>query len=136
MKQSKMTLLIFCIVGIFLLVYGTAGILRLVLGKFLLDGGLADTNYTLLALLCAAPFLIYVLFSSNTLSRMREVILTSGAFFGILFIYVNFMLVNSLIAMSQETVTRILMVFPVVSFILVLVLSFIQKRNIWWKLPD
>lgn len=133
MKQSKISLLILCIVGIFLFVYGTAGILRLLLGKFLLGGGFADVNYATLALLCAVPFILYIVVTSNTLETMRELILTSGAFFVIIFIYVNAMLVNSLIEMHPEMVTRLLTVFPAASFLLVFVLSFAQKRNIWWK---
>lgn len=133
MKQSKIALLILCIVGIFLFVYGTAGILRLLLGVFLLEGGFANINYAVLALLCAAPFIIYILFTSNTIDRMKELIVTSGSFFVILYMYVNFMLVNSLIVMHPETVTRMLTAFPTAVLILVFVLSFAQKRNVWWR---
>jgi hypothetical protein len=133
MKQSKITLLILCIVGIFLFVYGTAGVLRLLLGKFLLEGGFANVNYATLALLCAVPFILYIVVTSNTVETMRELIVTSGAFFVIIFIYANAILVNSLIEMHPEMVTRLLTVFPAASFLLVFVLSFVQKRNIWWK---
>ena len=133
MKQSKISLLILCIVSIFLFVYGTAGIFRLILGKFLLDGGFANVNYAILALLCAAPFMFYILFTSSTLEQMRGLIVTSGAFFIVLFIYVNIMLVNSLIEAHPETTTRLLTVFPATAIILVFVLSFAQKRNVWWK---
>ena len=63
MKRSKSSLFILCIVGIFLAVYGTAVILRLIFGDFLLDGGLTNPNYSLLALLCAGA--VSVLFTSQ-----------------------------------------------------------------------
>lgn len=133
MKHSKKTLFFLCSVGIFLVVYGTAVVLRLILGNYLLDGGLANLNYALLSLLCAVPFLIYLLISRNQIERVSEVILTSGFFFLILFVYVNFMLVFSLIEKLRENEIRLLISFPVVALILVVVLQFIQSKNIWWK---
>ena len=73
MKHSKRSLFILCIVGIFLVVYGTAVILRLILGDFLLDGGLTNLNYLLLTLLCVVPFLLYLLVSKNHFEKVTEV---------------------------------------------------------------
>jgi len=59
MKPSKRSLFVLCIAGVFLVVYGSAVVLRLLLGDFLLDGGLTNLNYLFLTLLCVVPFLLY-----------------------------------------------------------------------------
>lgn len=130
MKYTKRALFILCIASIFLVVYGTAIILRLLLGDFLLDGGLTNLNYLLLTLLCAVPFLLYLLVSKNHLEKVTEVILTSGVFFLIFFIYTNFMLVFSMTVQSQAIAVRLLMTFPMVALILVVVLHFTQGGNV------
>ncbi|MER2088769.1 MAG: hypothetical protein ABS920_03460 [Sporosarcina sp.] len=133
MKHSRRSLFIWCIGGVFLTVYGTAVILRLMSGDFLLDGGLTDLNYVLLALLCAVPFLFYLVVSKNDLEKISGVIFTSGFFFLLLFIYTNFILVFSLTEHSQAIAVRLLITFPIVALIMVAVLHFIQSRNIWWR---
>ena len=130
MKYTKRALFILCIASIFLVVYGTAIILRLLLGDFLLDGGLTNLNYLLITLLCAVPFLLYLLVSKNHLEKVTEVILTSGVFFLIFFIYTNFMLVFSMTVQSQAIAVRLLMTFPMVALILVVVLHFTQGGNV------
>ena len=130
MKYTKRALFILCIVSIFLVVYGTAIILRLLLGDFLLDGGLTNLNYLLLTLLCAVPFLLYLLVSKNYFEKVTEVILISGVFFLIFFIYTNFLLVFSMTEQSQAIAARLLMTFPAVALILVVVLHFTQGRNV------
>ena len=42
------------------------------------------------------PFLFYLLVSRNDFEKVSEVILTSGLFFILLFVYTNFILVFSL----------------------------------------
>ncbi|MFJ7933747.1 hypothetical protein [Sporosarcina sp. NPDC096371] len=133
MKHSKSMLFILCIAGAFLLVYGTAVILRLTLGNYLLEGGLANLSYVLLAVLCVLPFLVYLFISGNQVGRILEVIGTSGFFFSILFVYVNFMLVFSSTEKFPEDEIRLLICFPVVALILVVLLQFIHSKNIWWK---
>ncbi len=133
MKQSKRTLFILCSVGVFLFVYGTAVILRLILGRYLLDGGLGNLNYALLAFLCAIPFLFYLLISRNQVERVAEVIMTSGFFFITLFVYVNFMLVLSSTEKLRENEIRLLITFPVVALILLVVFRLVQSSNSGWK---
>ena len=130
MKHSKRSLFVLCIVGIFLVVYGTSVILRLLLGDFLLDGGLNDLNYLLLTLLCAVPFLFYLVVSKNPFDQVTEVILTSGLFFLILFVYANFMLVFSMTEQSNAIAVRLLITFPTVALILVVVLNFAKGINV------
>lgn len=130
MKHSRISLIVLCIVGTFLVVYGTIVILRLLLGDYLLDGGLNNPNYLLLTFLCTVPFLLYVLISRNNNERLTEVILTSGLFFLILFVYTNFMLVFSMTEQSQAIEVRLLTTFPMVALILVVVLHFSQGRNL------
>jgi hypothetical protein len=130
MKHSKRSLFVLCIVGIFLVVYGTSVILRLLLGDFLLDGGLNDLNYLLLTLLCAVPFLFYLVVSKNPFDQVTEVILTSGLFFLILFVYANFMLVFSMTEQSNAIAVRLLITFPTVALILVVVLNFAKGLNV------
>lgn len=129
MKQSKRSLLVLCIVGTFLVVYGSAIVLRLLLGNFLLDGGLTNLNYLLLTLLCVVPFLLYLLISKNYCEKVTEVILISGLFFLIFFVYSNFMLVFSMTEQSQAIAVRLLMIYPTLALILVVVLHFTQGRN-------
>jgi hypothetical protein len=133
MKHSRISLIVLCIVGIFLVVYGTIVILRLLLGDYLFVGGLNNPNYLLLTILCTVPFLLYVLISRNTNERLTEVILTSGLFFLILFVYTNFMLVFSMTEQSQAIEVRLLTTFPMVAWILVVVLHFTQGRNLGGK---
>lgn len=130
MKQSKRSLFVLCLVGVFLVVYGTAFILRLLLGNFLLEGGLTNLNYLLLTLLCAVPFLFYLLVSKSHIEKVTEEIMTSGLFFLILFLYANFMLVFSMTVQSNAIAVRLLMTFPTVALILVVVLHFCQSRNV------
>lgn len=133
MKQSKRSLLVLCIVGAFLVVYGSAIVLRLLLGNFLLDGGLTNLNYLLLTLLCMVPFLLYLLISKNYCEKVTEVILISGIFFLIFFIYSNFMLVFSMTEQSQAIAVRLLMIYPTLALILVVVLHFTQGSNVGSK---
>lgn len=133
MKHSKSSLFILSIVGTFLVVYGTAVILGLLFGDFLLDGGLSNLNYLLLAFLCAVPFLIYLVISKNHFAKVTEVVLTSGLFFLILFVYANFLLVFSMTEQSQAITVRLLTIFPVVALILVVVLHFFYRGNLGSK---
>jgi drug/metabolite transporter (DMT)-like permease len=133
MKHSKSSLFILSIVGVFLVVYGTAVILRLLFGDFLLDGGLSNLNYLLLALLCAVPFLIYLVVGKNYFEKVTEVVLTSGLFFLILFVYANILLVFSMTEQSQAITVRLLTTFPVVALILVVVLHFFHRGSLRGK---
>lgn len=132
-KQSKRTLFVLCIVGVFLVVYGSAIVLRLLLGNFLLDGGLINLNYLLLTLLCVVPFLLYLLISKNYCEKVTEVILISGLFFLTFFVYSNFMLVFSMTEQSQAIAVRLLMIYPTLALILVVVLHFTQGSNVGSK---
>ncbi len=133
MKRSRSYLFILCIVSIFLTVYGSAVILRLIFGDFLLDGGLTNPNYSLLSLLCLVPFLFYLLVSRNDFEKVKEVILTSGLFLILLFVYTNYILVLALTVNSSAIDIRLLIIFPIVALLLVTVLHFFLSKNSWWK---
>lgn len=115
------------------MIFGTSIILHLLVGNFLLEGGLSNLNYLLLALLCAMPFLLYVIISGNNIERVTNVILTSGLFFLILFVYANFILVFSMTVQSQVIAVRSLITFPALALILVIVLHFSQSENLAGK---
>ena len=133
MKQSKSSLFALCIVCAFLIVYGTAVVLRLVLGEYLIAGGLANLSYVLLTLLCAIPFLLYLSLSKTHFRKIKEVIFTSGLFFLVLFVYSNFILVLALTENSSAIAIRLLIIFPTVALILVAFLHFTLSENSWWK---
>lgn len=128
MNRSRGFLVMSSIACIFLLVYGTSIILRLLSGNYLMDGGLTDLNYLYLALLCSAPFILYSLFSRHSV-RASKVILTSGLLFLILFVPVHFTLVIEGKEITQETLLRILTLIPLSSFLLVFVSHFAIARK-------
>ena len=72
MKQSKISLFALCIVGAFLIVYGTAVVLRLVLGEYLIDGGLTNLSYVTSYTFMRIPFLLYLSLSKNHFERSRK----------------------------------------------------------------
>lgn len=133
MKRSRSSLFILCVVCLFLAVYGTAVILHFIFGDFLFNGGLTNPNYSLLALLCVVPFLFYLLVRRNDFEKVNEVILTSGVFFILLFVYTNFILVIALTENSLAIAIRLLITFPIVALLLVTVLHFYQTKSSWWN---
>jgi hypothetical protein len=127
MNRLKGILVVSCIASMFLFVYGTALILRLIFGKYLLEGGLFDLNYLFLTFLCSIPFLFFLLIKKN---HSKKEYFISGTLFSILYVYVNFLLVFSLVEMTAATEMRILIVFPVTALILAMVSHFICQQDI------
>jgi len=113
------------VLGIFLLVYGTAVVFRLIMGNYFMDRGLADPNYIFLALLCALPFVVGSLMGKNkNLEKHIEVIFSGGMLFSLLFIAVQGALVFSANGMTDEIIARTLIVLPT-SALLVLLAAYI-----------
>lgn len=123
MNQSKGFLVISSIVGMFILVYGTSIILRLLLGNYLMAAGLFDLSYAILALSCSVPFIIYIILNARPLA----VILVSGFLFLALFIPVQFAFVTMIEKMSPENLVRILTIFPLTAIIFVFVAHFVYS---------
>ena len=117
------------IVGVFILVYGTSLILRLLLGDYLFVVGLMDLNYTLLAILCSVPFVLYLLLRGKPILRAIEVVLSSGILFITLFIYVQFALVTMTEEMTQGLFLRIITIIPTTAIILILVSHFATSNK-------
>ncbi|AIE59929.1 hypothetical protein BMMGA3_07595 [Bacillus methanolicus MGA3] len=128
MNRSKGFLVVSSIAGIFILVYGTSILLRLLFGQYFMDGGFSDLNYLYLALLCSAPFVLYLLFFGGNSERASKVISKSGLLFFILFVPVNCTLVIEGKEITQEVLTRILTVLPVTALLLVFVSHFLKAR--------
>jgi hypothetical protein len=126
LNRSKGFYVIASILTTFVLVYGISVLLRLLLGAYLMVGGITDLNYVLLALLCSVPFVLYALLKSK---KAGEVILISGGMFIVLFVYVNFLLVFSLQEMTQAIVIRMLSVFPTFALLLIVAMHFSIGAN-------
>lgn len=128
MIKTKVGMLVGSIMGAFILVYGTALLFYLLFGGYMLDGGLANLNYGILALLCALPFMFGVLIGWNNRS-MSQVIFMSAALFSILFVLVHLVMVLSAEAMQGDAITRMLAVLPLSALLLVATLHFAAKNE-------
>ena len=124
MNRSKGFLITSSIAGVFILVYGTTLILRLLLGNYLLVGGLMDPNYLILALLSSAPFIMYLLLKGKSSVEASKVVFSSGLLFITLFIYVHLALVTMTEEMTQGLLLRIVTIIPLTAIILVFVSHF------------
>ena len=129
MHRSKSFLLLSSIIGIFLLVYGTSVIMYFWLGNNLMVGGITNLNYALLALLCLAPFVFYLLFAGNHANRAFEVIVASGILFCLLFVPLHFVLVFDGEVLSGGELLRLLTTLPAYAFMLVPIAHFMLGRK-------
>lgn len=128
MVKTKFGMLVGSIIGVFILVYGTALLFLLLFGGYMLEGGLANMNYGILALLCALPFVLRVLIGRSKYST-NNVIFMSAALFSILFVLVHLVIVLSAETMQDDAVTRILVVFPLSALLLVAALHFTARNE-------
>lgn len=128
MIKTKVGMLVGSIVGVFVLIYGTAFLFDLLFGGYMLEGGLANLNYGVLALLCAVPFVLRALVGRNDRST-SHVILMSIALFSVLFVLVHLVMVLSAEAMQGDAVTRMLAVFPISALLLVVTLHFTARNE-------
>ncbi|WP_033542266.1 hypothetical protein [Planococcus sp. CAU13] len=117
MLKSKGVLAAGSVAGAFILVYGTAVLFRLVAGGYLFEGGLANLNYALLAILCAVPFALVALFGRND-SVTRGAVAGGALLFSVIFILVHFVLVLSAEAMDGAGIVRTMVVFPASALLL------------------
>lgn len=125
MGKSKSLLVGGSIVGTFILVFGTAILFRLLMGTYFMKGGLADSNYILLALLCAVPFAVCSLIEMNKNPKKHiEAILIGGVLFSLIFMTVHGCLVFSASPMTDAAITRTLIVFPISALFIVLAAYF------------
>ena len=128
MIKTKVGMLVGSIVGVFVLVYGTAFLFHLLFSGYMLEGGLANLNYGVLALLCTIPFALRVLIGRSGHST-NQVILLSAALFSVLFVLVHLVMVLSAEAMQGDAVTRMLAVFPISALLLVVTLHFTARNE-------
>lgn len=94
MVKTKVGMAVGCIIGVFILVYGTAFLFRLLFGGYMLEGGFANLNYGVLTLLCAVPFVLKALIGQSNRSTSYA-ILMSAALFSVLFVLVHLVMVLS-----------------------------------------
>lgn len=128
MIKTKIGMLVGSIMGMFILVYGTALLFYLLFGGYMLEGGITNINYGILALLCAIPFIFGVLIGRNNRSK-SQVIFMSAALFSILFVLAHLVMVLSAEAMQGDAVMRMLAVFPLSALLLVTTLHFTEKNE-------
>ncbi|WP_084245857.1 hypothetical protein [Planomicrobium okeanokoites] len=128
MVKTKIGMVVGSIVGVFILVYGTAFLFHLLFGGYMLEGGLVNLNYGVLALLCAAPFVLKALMGRSNCSK-GYAILMSAALFSVLFVLVHLVMVLSGEGMQDDAVMRILVVFPLSALLLVVTLHFTSRKE-------
>lgn len=93
MKESKPVLLGASLILSAIIVYGTALVVKLFKGYFLLENGLFDLGYILLTLVIAVPIVLYILIANGRYKKnIIEVISFTGIFTLILFVPVYFVL--------------------------------------------
>lgn len=129
MLKSKAAMLAGSVIGAFILIYGTAILFNLFFGAYMLQGGLADWKYGMLALLCAMPFVLITLFGRSDRSSKYD-IFAGAVLFSVLFVIVHLMMVLSAEAMQDDAAERVLIVFPVSALILAVVLYFTARNEI------
>ena len=130
MFKGKGTLVVGSVLGIFLLVYGTAVVFRLLMGSYFLNEGLTDPNYILLALLCAIPFGVGSSMGKNkTTKKHFETIFMGGVLFTLLFTTVHGVLVFWAPEMTNEVIVRTLTVFPISALFVVLAVNIGMKMK-------
>ncbi|RAZ81256.1 hypothetical protein [Planococcus halotolerans] len=125
MLKSKITMAVGSVIGIFVVVYGTALLLGLLFDAYLFEGGLTNLNYGLLALLCALPFAVIAMVGRNGDENKRALII-STLLFSILFVLVHLVLVLSAEVMDAG---RILVIFPVSALLLAVVSYFTTGKE-------
>ena len=118
MLKSKVAMAVGSVIGILVIVYGTALLLELLFNAYLFEGGLTNLNYGILALLCALPFALIAVVGRNNDESKRALII-SVLLFSILFVLVHLVLVLSAEVMDAG---RILVIFPVSALLLSVVL--------------
>ncbi|RLQ90084.1 hypothetical protein [Planomicrobium sp. Y74] len=118
MLKSKVTLAVGSVIGIFIVVYGTALLMGLLFDAYLFEGGLTNLNYGLLALLCAFPFAVIAAVGRNN-DESKRALINSALLFSVLFVLVHLVLVLSTEIMDAG---RIMVIFPVSALLLAVVL--------------
>lgn len=120
MLQSKQGLVGGSIIGVFLLVYGSAIAFRVLVGEYMLEGGLTNLSYSYLALLCALPFVLEGLTRSNNgQKKYFNTIVMSGVLFAILFVVIHWAFVYSGEQLTDDAIRRMLIVFPISALLIV-----------------
>lgn len=118
MLKSKIAMAVGSVIGIFIVVYGTALLLGLLFDAYLFEGGLTNLDYGLLALLCALPFAVIALVG-KTGNENKRALVNGALLFSILFVLVHLVLVLSDEVMDAG---RVMAAFPVSALLLAVVL--------------
>lgn len=117
MLKSKQALIGGSIAGVFILVYGSAIVLRLLMGSYVFDNGFANPNYVYLALLCSLPFVIAGIIRPSEINF--SLIMTSGALFAFLFIVIHWAFVFTGEQVTGKEIGRMLTVLPISALLIV-----------------
>jgi signal peptidase I len=137
MKKSKPVLLGVILIFSAILVYGTALVVKLLKGSFLLENELFDLGYVFLTLAIAVPIILYILIASNSYKKNTfEVLSFIGLFIFILFVSVYFVSVpsdvDSILNLSESI--NLIIIFLITTIFLVGALHFAQSNNSLIKL--
>lgn len=120
MLKSKYFLIGGSVVGAILLVYGSAISNRLIVGDYMMEGGLLDPNYIILGVLCALPFVLGSSIRMTTsLNKHSDMILISGLLFATHFIIVHWAFVYHGVVMSDGILVRVFLTFPISACLIV-----------------
>ena len=117
MLKSKQVLIGGSIAGVFILVYGSAIVFRLLMGNYVFDNGLANPNYVYLVLLCSLPFVIVGIIRLSEINF--SLLLISWFLFAFLFIVIHWTFVFSGEQITGKETGRILTVLPISALLIV-----------------
>lgn len=128
MLKPKVLIAVGSLIGVFVIIYGTAAVYGLLLGSYLFDGGLTNLNYALLATLCAVPFVLVAVMGRKG-GETTSAVLISALLFSVLFTLVQLVLVLSAEAMDGAAGGRVLATFPISALLLVGALYLTRGRE-------
>lgn len=128
MVRYKVFLLVASILGSFLIVYGTAFIGNFTFGNFFMTNGINDLNYGVLAILCAAPFFLYILFSrKKSITQVFKVSLVSSLLFLVVFIPVQLTLAFENPIVTTEHLLAVFTILPGFGLLMIMATHFSYK---------
>lgn len=120
---SKQGMTVGSIIGMLILVYGTAILYKLLMGNYLFEGGLADLHYVYLALLCAIPFVI------GSLIVNSRIVLMSVLLFAVLFVVVHWAFVFTGELVTGKELGRMFIVLPASALLLTVAIRVSRSKK-------
>ena len=129
MLKSKGAMAVGSVIGMFILIYGSAILFSLLFGEYLFEGGLTNLNYGILAILSAIPFVLVAVVGKKD-AAARYSVISAALLFSVLFGLVHLVLVISAEPMDAAAIQRTLAAFPVTTLLLIVTLYFtVGKRG-------